>query len=376
MAKNVAVIAAAGSRKTQHVVESAIGLANGRILILTYTNRNQREIESRFAGQVGCVPPNILVMGWFSFLIQHCAKPYQRALTGKPLVIAGLNFHGRKNMFTHKTNVDYFLDKFGGMYRDGVSDFVVELNRKTGGAVIARLEQVFDHIFIDEVQDLVGYDLDLLDLLLASRIKLTMVGDPRQQILETNLGPRNPQCRGAGLWKWFEQRQSICELTLWGRNFRSNQAICDFSDAIFPDLPRTTSEGVPTSGHDGVFQVEAAHLHEYVARYGPVTVLRHDKRADSFGLPALNIGVAKGCTFDRVIVIPTAPMLKYLQDGDVAKLNAPERLYVAVSRARHSVTFVVKRFIPGAESRASPYLGVSSTKHTTDLAVGSEFELQ
>ena len=37
---------------------------------------------------------------------------------------------------------------------------------------------------------------------------------------------------------------------------------------------------------------------------------------------------------------PTKPMCKYLVDRDPSKLRAPERLYVAVTRARHSVTFV------------------------------------
>lgn len=55
----------------------------------------------------------------------------------------------------------------------------------------------------------------------------------------------------------------------------------------------------------------------------------------------MNIGVAKGSTFDRVLIFPTHPMLKYLDGGDPSELKAPERLYVAATRARHSVAFVV-----------------------------------
>ena len=54
----------------------------------------------------------------------------------------------------------------------------------------------------------------------------------------------------------------------------------------------------------------------------------------------MNIGVAKGSTFDRVLIFPTNPMRQFL-DEDPSKLKAPERLYVAVTRARHSVAFVV-----------------------------------
>jgi DNA helicase-2/ATP-dependent DNA helicase PcrA len=57
----------------------------------------------------------------------------------------------------------------------------------------------------------------------------------------------------------------------------------------------------------------------------------------------MNIGVAKGSTFDRVMIFPTKPMLRYLDDKDETKLKAPERLYVAVTRARFSVAFVVPK---------------------------------
>lgn len=75
----------------------------------------------------------------------------------EPLVITGLNFKGQRNRFTSKTGIHYFLDGNGAMYRDGVSDFVVELNQKSGGAVVRRLERVYTHVFVDEVQHLVGF---------------------------------------------------------------------------------------------------------------------------------------------------------------------------------------------------------------------------
>ena len=81
-------------------------------------------------------------------------------------------------------------------------------------------------------------------------------------------------------------------------------------------------------------------MHEYFDTHRPV-VLRDSKRTSTLGYPAINIGVAKGSTFDRVLIFPTKPMKQYLADGDPSKLKAPERLYVAVTRARHSATFVI-----------------------------------
>lgn len=312
------------------------------MLITTYTNENRRQIVSRIEKKIGAMPPNIVVMGWFSFLIAQCAKPYQRAITGQPLVVNGLNFKGKRNRFTRKADTNrYFLDRKGDLYRDGVSDFVTTLNEATNGAVIARLERLFRHIFIDEVQDFVGYDLEVLDLLMQSNIDLMLVGDPRQHTLATNIGPKNKKYRGAGLVDWFNERTTICAIESRSESYRCNQAICDFADAIYPTMAATTSVSVPATGHDGIFTVSPSQVEEYLETHGPVTILRHNRTTDTRGHPAMNIGVAKGDTFDRVMIFPTRPMLTYLKDGDPSKLRAPEKLYVAVTRARFSVAFVV-----------------------------------
>jgi DNA helicase II / ATP-dependent DNA helicase PcrA len=338
---NRAILAAAGSRKTEHIVDSALAVTGGRVLITTYTNENQRQIVRRLEQKVGVIPRYITVMGWFSFLIGQCAKPYQRALTGEPLRINGLNFRGRRNPFTKKPRIQYFLDNNSDLYRDGVSDFVVSLDNVTGGAVVRRLKRLFSHIYVDEVQDLVGYDLDLLDLLLASGIRLTLVGDPRQHTLATNIGPRNKKYRGAGILDWFKERSGVCTLEARNISYRCNQAICDFADAIYPNMPATISIDVPATGHDGIFRVARDDVARYLQEHQPITVLRHDKNVDTQGLPAMNIGVAKGSTFNRVMIFPTKPMLAYLEDRDETRLKSPERLYVAVTRARFSVAFVV-----------------------------------
>jgi ATP-dependent exoDNAse (exonuclease V) alpha subunit len=70
-------------------------------------------------------------------------------------------------------------------------------------------------------------------------------------------------------------------------------------------------------------------------------VLRYDKRADTLGLATMNIGLSKGSTVERVLIFPTKPMIKYLRTRNPADAGSREKLYVAVTRARHSVAFVV-----------------------------------
>lgn len=353
--KNKVILAAAGSRKTEYVVAEALASNDRSVLITTYTDENQRHIVRRIEKIAGIVPKHITIMGWFSFLITQCVKPYQRAITGHPFMLGGLNFKGRRNLYTKKTDIRYFVDRNADLYRDGVSDFAVQLNEKTKGAIVDRLQHIYSHIFVDEVQDLVGYDLDVLDLLLSSRINLTVVGDPRQHTFETNLASRYKAYHGAGLVRWFREREKYCMLETRNYSYRCNQVICDFADRIFPDLPQTESRNVLITGHDGVFTVPANHLADYVRVHRPVTALRYDKNAETFGLPAMNIGVAKGGTHDRIIIFPTKPMLGYLEDGDASKLKSPEKLYVAVTRARFSVAFVVPDSWHNEPLYATPY---------------------
>jgi DNA helicase II / ATP-dependent DNA helicase PcrA len=280
-------------------------------------------------------------MGWFSFLISQCVKPYQRARTGKPFAVAGLNFKGRRNRYVKKSKLGYYLDSKSRLYRDAVADFVVVLNEKTQGAVLARLERVYTHIFVDEVQDLVGYDLDVLDSLLRSSIALTLVGDPRQHTYSTNLSSRNKKYQGIGFVDWIHERLDICTLEERCISYRSNQKICDFADALYPELPSTTSVDVLASSHDGVFLVSAGVARQYYEDHEPVTVLRYDKNTATASLPAMNIGLSKGRTFDRVMLFPTKTMLQYLDDSDEKKLKSRAKLYVAATRARFSFAVVV-----------------------------------
>lgn len=115
---NTAVIAAAGSRKTQFIVESALSDPRERSLIVTYTNENQRQIIRRIeqiAG--GVVPPHITVMGWFSFLINQCVRPYQNAFTKEVGYLRALNFNGKRPDFSKKSQLRYFFDSRHDIYR-------------------------------------------------------------------------------------------------------------------------------------------------------------------------------------------------------------------------------------------------------------------
>ncbi|EKX60651.1 UvrD-helicase domain-containing protein [Streptomyces ipomoeae] len=338
---NQAIIAAAGSRKTQHIIDQVLGDPTKRVLVTTYTNENLNQIANRLSAGTGILPGHVTVMGWFTFLLNQCARPYQSYVLGEVGAMGGLNFLGQRSRFARKDNpLKYYLDSASAAYRNEVAALAHEANQKSGGKVVDRLAGMYDHIYVDEIQDMAGYDLDLLDALMKSPISLTMVGDPRQATYWTNTSPRNKRYRGSGIVDWFSERTGRCEIDDRVESYRCNQAICDFADDLYPKLPRTISKNAEVTGHDGIFPIKSSEVDEYVRKYSPV-VLRWDRRTPTGGLEAMNMGASKGSTYDRVLIFPTKPMIAYYQTRDFNTLNEQAKFYVAVTRAKYSVAFVL-----------------------------------
>jgi DNA helicase II / ATP-dependent DNA helicase PcrA len=340
LSDNRAIIAAAGSRKTQTIIDEVLAHPEQRALITTYTLQNQMQIEQRLRGAVGQVPPHVRIAGWFSFLIGDAVSPYQHAVLGEIDQVRGLNFDGEPGRYIKRGTRAYYLDSRNDLYRSSMADFACLANERSGLAVIRRLAALYDHIYIDEAQDLAGYDLDFLELLFASRIRVTMVGDPRQALYSTVMVPKNKKYRGAGLLNWIDERAGVCRREDNAESYRCHQAICDFASQLFPEYPPMKSRNEDFHPHQGLYEITPAEVHDYVQAHRPV-VLRYQKRTDTLGHSAINIGVAKGSTFDHVLIFLTKTMRQYLLDKDLEKFKSREHLYVAVTRARHSVALVI-----------------------------------
>jgi superfamily I DNA/RNA helicase len=340
---NSAIIASAGSGKTTGIVNAALAMNGKQVLITTYTLENLHNIETCFIRIHGCIPVNIKIQSWFSFLLQDGARPYQN-MKGMDIPIESVNFIAVRNRFLKKENLNYYFDKGNNIYRDVFSDYVCETNKASGGKVITRLQDIYDVIYIDEVQDLSGYDLDFVELLLRSEIEVHTVGDPRQSTYFTSRSTRNAKYKGIHIVDWLREleKKKLLKIDSQAISHRCNQDICDLADDLYPALDRCKSHNTEKTGHDGVHRVQRADIEKYVDEHQPA-VLRWDVRVNTGGLPAMNFGTVKGHTFDRVLIFPTGDFRKYLDDGNLSKLKdmTLAKFYVAITRARFSVAFVV-----------------------------------
>jgi superfamily I DNA/RNA helicase len=343
MGNNKLIIAAAGSGKTTHLVNEALKTQNGNVLITTFTDANEGEIRKKFAEKNKFIPANVTVQTWYSFLLQHGVKPYQNYFFEPDIrginLISGQSAQGIKESDVPR----HYFDKQPAIYTDKISKFSLKCNSASKGKVLDRLSRIYQHIFIDEVQDLAGYDLNLLKELFDSNINLLLVGDPRQGTYSTNNSSKNKKFRKGGIVYFFEDDtiNITKDDTSLATNYRSIAPICDLSNRLFPNHPKTSSGNERTTTHDGIFLVRPCDVYSYLAHYQPMQLRDSKKKSIENDNPIMNFGMSKGLAFDRVLIYPTDPITKWLKDNasDLAPTSR-SKLYVAITRAQYSVAFV------------------------------------
>lgn len=351
---NKLIIAAAGSGKTTYLVQEALKIPTGKVLITTFTESNEQEIKTKFIEMVGFIPPNVTILTWFSFLIRQGVKPYQSFLfqgkvTGLKLVNEKsglLRYYKGKPIYAKAEDVAmHYFTKDGRIYSDKLAKFVCKLDEVSGGLTINRISRIYKYIFVDEVQDLAGYDLEIIQLLSQQGVKLLMVGDPRQVTYHTHEEAKNSQYSEGGITRFISDRHLEIDIdqTTLNVTYRNEQHICNYANSIYPDFsPCTAVEKEPT-GHDGMFFVRTSDLEAYLRTYQPVQLRDSRRTTVSGNYPVFNFGDSKGLTFNRVIIYPTEPITKWICNHNIAlQPKSQAKFYVAVTRARFSAGIVIK----------------------------------
>ncbi|MBD2816504.1 UvrD-helicase domain-containing protein [Xenorhabdus sp. Flor] len=352
---NKVIIASAGAGKSTFVVCEALkSAASGKhVLITTFTEACRDEINIKIIHENGCIPPNLYVITWFSFLIKHWIKPYQGCLFDfdvkgmllcssksgeRPYKVRGRTVYwGEKDFRLH-----YFSPNFK-VYSDKMAKLSLRCNEQSDDKVIDRIASCFDEVYVDEVQDLAGYDLELLQVLFSSSIKITLVGDPRQATYSTVNTDKNAKYKKAAIVNFFEDKAAgiAVDDKMLNENFRCFHEINDFANKLYPTFTPSASNVREISGHDGVFLLPAKLLSHYLETYTPVQLRWDKRRTVDERYPVFTFGTSKGLTFERVIIYPTEPMLKWLQDNNTELTNdSRAKLYVGLTRPVKSVAIV------------------------------------
>ncbi|MFT7404959.1 UvrD-helicase domain-containing protein [Zhongshania sp.] len=359
MMANDLIIASAGSGKTTALVKKAIGKANAgeTVLITTFTEACEAEIKNKLVeNSNGYISDNITIQTWFSFLIKHGAKPYQdyvidNEITGLILVSgkSGLRHEtegGKKFYWGEAKNLyEFYFSKSGKIYSDKLAKFVIRCNKDSGGKVIERLSQCFDNIFIDEVQDLAGFDLEILKYLFTCQSNILLVGDPRQATYSTNNAQKHSKFRKSEIVNFFSDDTINIDTDdkLLTVNHRCSPQICEYSNTLYPELPKSTSGNDTVTGHDGIIIIDKLNVDSYLEEYQPVQLRYSIKTPVNTDYPVYTFGKSKGLTFDRVLIYPTGPIFNWLVSSENGlKGISRAGFYVALTRARFSVGVVLE----------------------------------
>lgn len=365
---NRLIISAAGGGKTTFLVREALHKKEDKILIMTYTEANEAELKRKlfYESADHKIPVNITIQTWFTFLLKHGVKPYQGAYNDLLFEkeIKGMLFCEGKSGFRFQNargfpvywgeeenfRKFYFSTDFR-IYSDKISKFVVACNENTKGEIISRLERIYSYIYIDEIQDLAGYDLEIVKLLLSSKIQIILAGDPRQVIYLTHHESKYSPYKDGKIKEFvIDKCKKVCDIdedTL-KYSHRNNKEICDFSSRLYPNLPLSEPckcddcrKDMPE--HTGIYIIKESQVKDYTAIYQPTVLKVKNSTA-----PEWNFGKSKGMTFNRVLIYPTMTIIQYLKTGKLTKnVKGKEekafdiaKFYVAITRPRYSVAIV------------------------------------
>ena len=353
---NLVYIAAAGSGKTTTLVREACALQPSEyVLILTYTDSNEKEIRNKFYQEKGYIPQNVCIQSWFSFLLQHLIKPYQNHLTDDVFEIKGIamvhkeNNGSKKNYRIPKSNwTHYYFSKQQRALTEKLSELAYDCNEKANGKPIQRLCDIFENIYIDEVQDLAGYDLELIKLFFLSKSNVIIAGDPRQTIYLTNHGNKNKSYQNGKILDYLLAQKVLrgkyqVDTNTLNSSWRCCTEICEYASMVTPAFNKTISRTNYQDKQCGVYLVAESEKAHFLNQYKGSIQLRHSVTAKGIdpNFSVMNFGESKGLTFDSVLIYPTQPMVKWIEDhNEDLEETSRFKFYVAVTRARYLVGIV------------------------------------
>lgn len=335
-------IAAAGSGKTHKIVTDSLS-TNKKVLILTYTLANERQIAGRIKREEGVIPEHITISTWFSFLLKEGIRPYQGSRFNKR--IEGIVFiNGQNKNFIKKTSNEYYISN-NKIYTNRLSECVIELNEKCNGNVFKKISKIYDYIYIDEVQDLVGYDLEIIKKLIAANINVIMVGDPRQCTYTTHYSSKYKKYNygkiGDFLNKECKNLKILVDDKTLNCTYRNNENICNFANQLFPKQTPVLFKRKSNDNTEGVMVIDKHNVDEYLKKNKAVQLRYNSKVNVNKNYSFYNFGESKGLEFNEVLIYPTQTMWNWIVDkNSELKMQSRAKLYVAITRAFNRVVII------------------------------------
>lgn len=319
--------AVAGSGKTQYLIEMLD--KDISTVIIAYTINNQNDLRKRIIDKFnGKIPSNIHIFGFWQFVYYFCLAPF---LGVKPMGISFDNpgFYNRNPQ-----------TKDGRFYSNKISKTLVE--NPTLYPYKERIDKYFSRVFIDEVQDLGGDDIDWLLSLIECRADVLAVGDYYQGTFQTSQrGNKNKKAKqDFQLYKnKFEHEGFEFDTTTLNKSYRCSIGTCNFiKDNLGIEMYPATEDSLVAAPRLINDEIEIGKIwHD-----NSITKLFYQERTKYSCEKSFNWGEAKGLTYSDICVILPESVLKLYNSRNLNELAPKTKsgFYVACTRASKNIFFI------------------------------------
>ncbi|HBR1983717.1 TPA: AAA family ATPase [Klebsiella quasipneumoniae subsp. quasipneumoniae] len=325
------IFAVAGSGKTTLVINR---LKEGRrALIITYTENNYKHLRFQIIKKFGFMPNTITLMTYFEFLHGFCYRPFQQL----QLKTKGLSFI-QPPQFTSRlprSNMAYYRDDSGRLYHNRLAK-LIEVNGLIPN-VVSRIENYYDDVFVDEIQDFAGHDFNLLMSLCVSRVNILFVGDFFQHTFDTSRDGnvnKNLHDDVVKYEKRFKSAGLSIDKTTLSKTWRCSKTVCDFiTNQLSIDID-AHAERVTNITH-----VEQKEFAREIFHNGSVVKLFYSEHYN-YNCYSMNWGASKGLDhFVDVCIVMGGKIWRQYCNGQLSEIvpGTRNKLYVACSRARGNI---------------------------------------
>ncbi len=297
------------------------------------------------------------IRSWHRFLVDYIIKPYSPAIFPEH-IISGIDYptdaekddlRTEKRHLNHDNLKDIALTPEGKIKYIYIEIIALRIMLKFQSSIV-NLGKMFQHILIDDVQLMSNKGLRILDLLLnqQNECRIRLYGDFRQiGLREDTKPPGNEDISDFQFSKsWLEIQQNL-KIKELDTTYRFSQNIADFSDLIFkPDEKFTNTVSVKDSilNHDELVYLSAENLGKYIEKYEPYIVRYNRSSRKEFDyLEPASFFEVKGKEFERLAILTSESIEKFIFDKKYLGDKSGSLLYLAVTRSKSSVAFVVSK---------------------------------
>lgn len=326
------IFAVAGSGKTTHIIKKLS--LDKRSIIVTYTINNTETLKNKVIKKFGCLPNNIVIYSYYSFLYSFCYKP----LVSYKIKVKGIIYDNQiPNKYIKKKRIGHYLSPNKWLYSHRLSKLFIEF--EIIDDIKTRLSKYFDNFFIDEVQDFAANDFNFITEIAKANINILFVGDFYQHTFDTSRDGntnKNLHENYDNYKERFTNMGLLVDETSLIKSRRCTPTICEFiSEKIGV---RIESEKRNASA---ISFVSDEQYTDAIIKDNNIIKLFYQKHG-KYDCYSENWGKSKGAEYENACIVLNKTTFKKYEEGKLNELatKTKNKFYVACTRTKNNIYFI------------------------------------